>query len=192
MLDDKQFVQDCLRTEAHIDKVKVDPQLLAGAGFAFISAGTILDQIKKNAFYGKPYSQVELAAEFAAIVEALDMLKEGIQQIEDESRKQELGVNSRMFHSIIGIATEATELVEALDVNGGEMDYTNISEELGDIGWYQAIAYDEMNTTLENSYSAVVAKLKKRYGDKFTSEAAINRDIEEERVVLEQEHDRGC
>jgi len=194
MLDDKQFVEDCLRTESQIEKVKADPQLLGGAGFAFISIGAILDQIKKNAFYGKPYSQVELAAEFAAIVEALDMLKEGIQNIEDESRKVELEVNPRMFHAIVGIATESTELVEALDMEGGKMDYTNISEEIGDLGWYQAIALDEMNTSLENSYGAVVAKLKKRYGEKFTSEAAINRDTDAERVVLEEEQDisDGC
>lgn len=193
MLDDKQFVEDCLRTESKIDVVSVDLELFEGAANAFISAGTILDQIKKNAFYGKPYSQVELAAEFATIIEALDTMKEGIQNIEDENRKEDLNVNPRMFHAIVGIATEATELVEALD-NDEDMDYTNISEEIGDLGWYQAIALDEMNTSLENSYGAVVAKLKKRYGDKFSSDAAINRDTDAERIVLEQEHDinDGC
>ena len=194
MFDDKQFVQDSLRTESQVDSIVVDPQLLAGATFAFTSAGEILDQIKKNAFYGKPYSQVELAAEFATIIEALDMMKESIQLIEDESRKETLAVNPRMFHSIIGIATEASELVEALELSGGEMDYTNVSEEMGDIGWYQAIAFDEMDTTLENSYTAVVEKLKARYSDKFTSDEAINRDVKEERVVLEQEQEinDGC
>ena len=190
MLDDKQFVEDCLRTESKIDKVKVDRELLAGAGLAFIAAGTMLDQIKKHAFYGKDYNQAEMIAEFTTIVGSLDILKEAIQNITDESREEELEVNPRMFHSIVGIATEATELMEALDFDNPEMDNVNIGEELGDIGWYQAIALDEMEMTLETSYGAVVAKLKKRYGEKFSSDAAINRDTDAERVVLEDE--QGC
>lgn len=192
MLDDKQFIEDCLRTESKIEKVKVDPELLAGAGMAFISAGTILDQIKKHAFYGKDYNENELRAEFATIIESMDLLKESILNITDESREQELEVNPRMFHAIVGIATEATELVEAMEIDGSEMDYVNISEEMGDIGWYQSIAFDEMDTDISTSYNAVVAKLKKRYGEKFTSEAAINRDTDAEREVLEDEQGQGC
>ena len=190
MLDDVQFVEDCLRTESKIDKVKVDPELLAGAGLAFMSAGAILDQIKKHAFYGKVYNQGELVAHFTTLIESMDLLKKAIQEISNEDREKELDVNPRMFHAIVGIATEATELVEALEIGGDDMDYVNISEEMGDIGWYQSIAFDEMGMTLENSYGAVVAKLKKRYSEKFTSEEAINRDTDAERTVLEDE--QGC
>lgn len=190
MFDDKQFIEDCLRTESQIDKVKVDPELLAGAGLAFMSAGAIMDQIKKHAFYGKDYNQGDLVAHFTTLIESMDMLKTAIQNVTDESREQELEVNPRMFHAIVGIATEATELVEALEMDGAEMDYVNIGEEIGDIGWYQAIALNEMEMTLENSYGAVVAKLRERYSEKFTSDEAINRDVEEEHTILEEE--QGC
>ena len=38
---------------------------------------------------------------------------------------------------------------------------------------------------LENSFDVNIAKLKARYGEKFSSERAINRDLETERNILE-------
>jgi hypothetical protein len=47
---------------------------------------------------------------------------------------------------------------------------------------------DYMNTydiNIQNSFDVNIAKLKARYGEKFSSERAINRDLETERNILE-------
>jgi NTP pyrophosphatase (non-canonical NTP hydrolase) len=47
---------------------------------------------------------------------------------------------------------------------------------------------DYMNTydiDIQNSFDVNIAKLKARYGEKFSSERAINRDLETERNILE-------
>ncbi len=41
---------------------------------------------------------------------------------------------------------------------------------------------------LENSFDINIAKLKSRYGDKFSSDRAINRDTESERKILESKN----
>jgi hypothetical protein len=38
---------------------------------------------------------------------------------------------------------------------------------------------------IQNSFDVNIAKLKARYGEKFSSERAINRDLETERNILE-------
>jgi hypothetical protein len=47
---------------------------------------------------------------------------------------------------------------------------------------------DYMNVydiNIQNSFDINIAKLKARYGEKFSSERAINRDLETERNILE-------
>jgi hypothetical protein len=47
---------------------------------------------------------------------------------------------------------------------------------------------DYMNTydiDIEKSFDVNIDKLRARYGDKFSSEKAINRDLETERNILE-------
>jgi len=41
------------------------------------------------------------------------------------------------------------------------------------------------NIDIKGSFDINISKLKARYGDKFTSERAINRDLEKERKILE-------
>jgi len=51
----------------------------------------------------------------------------------------------RMLHAGLGMVTETSELFAAID----KMDLVNIREELGDLFWYIAIAYDSINTECE-------------------------------------------
>lgn len=57
--------------------------------------------------------------------------------------------------------------------------YTN--EVIALISVYASIYNIDIPSILETN----IAKLKARYGDKFTSERAINRDLETERIILE-------
>jgi len=45
--------------------------------------------------------------------------------------------------------------------------------------------FDKSNTKFNSCFDVNIAKLKQRYGDKFTSEKAINRDLGSERKILE-------
>lgn len=94
----------------------------------------------------------------------------------------------RLFHGIIGIITEAGELLDQLvnSLEAKEVDLVNIGEEAGDIMWYLALIADEFNVDLEAQLDKNIAKLKARYGDKFTEKKAINRDLEIERGILER------
>lgn len=94
----------------------------------------------------------------------------------------------RLLHGALGVCTEAGELLDALKkkvMYGKDIDYVNVKEEVGDILWYLAIILDETGSSFDEVMQVNIAKLKKRYPDKFTSEAAINRDVEAERKVLE-------
>jgi hypothetical protein len=51
----------------------------------------------------------------------------------------------RLLHAGMGMVTETSELFVAIE----NMDLLNIQEELGDLFWYIAIAYDSLNCILE-------------------------------------------
>lgn len=94
----------------------------------------------------------------------------------------------RLIHASFGMQTETAEFTDALKKSlfyGKELDVTNLQEELGDALWYIAIAMDELGTDFETEMRRVINKLKVRYPEKFTNEAAENRDLKAERAVLE-------
>ena len=68
---------------------------------------------------------------------------------------------------------------------GKPIDWTNVIEEAGDLLWYLAVLARATNTPLEEIGRINIAKLQKRYPDKFTTEHAIHRDLDGERKVLE-------
>lgn len=95
------------------------------------------------------------------------------------------------LHAICGIVTEAGELMDAFKKEafyGRPMNPTNIKEEIGDVLWYVALLCRTHNLTLEECMEANIAKLKVRYGDKFTEHAALNRNLTKEYASLEVTH----
>jgi len=88
----------------------------------------------------------------------------------------------REIHGLIGVATEFGELHSALLAT----DRTNIGEEIGDILYYLGIIADANHLSLEDCAVAMIEKLKKRHGDKFSLKGSEARNIEEERAVLEE------
>jgi len=138
-----------------------------------IDALNKLDQVKKSLFYGRDNN---LNPEGAKTVEGLN------------DRVGGGGVNgANILHAIIGIATEAGELLEALrdDYNGNGHDAVNLREEVGDLFWYVAILAHEAGFTFSEAQTVNIEKLAKRYPDKFTEYHAVNRDLAAERAVLE-------
>lgn len=95
----------------------------------------------------------------------------------------------RLMHAAFGLSTEAGEFLDAMKKHvfyGKDLDRVNLREELGDLFWYIAIACDELNVEFEPIMQRNIEKLKARYGEKFTEEAAENRNLNKEREILEQ------
>ncbi len=94
----------------------------------------------------------------------------------------------RLLHAGIGLSTEAGEFLDALKKHifyGKELDRVNLKEEMGDLFWYLAIACDELDVEFESLMATNIAKLKARYGEKFSEQRAENRDLGTERTILE-------
>ncbi len=138
-----------------------------------ITAAQELDAVvKKTCYYGKEPKVIKIP-QFDT--ESLDVSK-----LTDKSF-------IRLLHGFMGIATEAGEGLEALAkaYNGEALDKVNVGEELGDVFWYSAIVADTCGTSFEQEQTKNIAKLAKRYGDKFSDVKSMNRDLEGERKILE-------
>ena len=123
-----------------------------------------LDTIKKSLFYGRENAfarQVGDDPDMSNIT---------------EKREQDI------LHGVIGILTEAGELMEGLS---NKPDMVNIKEEIGDIFWYVAILCKVGGFTIEEVQEVNIAKLRARYPNAFTEFDANNRDLITERRILE-------
>jgi len=183
MTDLNAFVKDAIHTESKIDTVRTNPSILRDVIKTAISVGNLLDMLKKNIFYDKPIDK----RAFETYVNEIGYLNANLKNMDSvllETRK-DININPRIFHSAIGIATEATEILETLKFYGEDIDTVNFLEELGDISWYEAIGIDELNGNFEDILIKVISKLKARYPNKFNSNNAINRDLNAERAILE-------
>ena len=95
----------------------------------------------------------------------------------------------RPIHAIFGLITEVGELADVFKRHifyATPLDLTNVAEEVGDQNWYQAImlSFAEVEEFAE-CQRRNIAKLKKRYPEKFTEQDAVERDLDAEREVLE-------
>ena len=99
----------------------------------------------------------------------------------------------RMLHGACGAVTESGELMDMLKKHifyGAPFDTVNVEEELGDLCWYISlilVSLEDYGSFMkwEDIWEKNIAKLKARYGEKFTEEAAVNRDLKKEREILE-------
>jgi NTP pyrophosphatase (non-canonical NTP hydrolase) len=95
---------------------------------------------------------------------------------------------ARLIHGLLGVVSEAGEIADALKkhiVYGRELDEVNMLEESGDVSWYIALMLSAVKKGYEEAMDKNIAKLKARFGDKFTAAAATVRDLDAERKILE-------
>lgn len=117
--------------------------------------------------------------------------KSGKTEITDYSgpihRLQDL-TNIKLLHAGMGLSTESAEILDSLKkviYYGQPLDKTNLIEEMGDIFYYLAMMSRVLNVSFEEIMAINIEKLKARYGDKFTEDKALNRDLDKERKILE-------
>lgn len=211
------YSKAAIRSESKIPEVKgVGAVSLHAALTAVIGVGDVMDQIKKNVFYNRPYDREKLADSINASIGALTFLYQSVQpnggfadpeqsldihrmtandgptgkaiNINADALKQ---IDPRIFHVITGIITEASELAEALQLNieGDPLDLVNVSEEIGDIAWYGfGIFPDASEIPPGQILDTNIGKLARRYPEKFDAWLAQqeNRALDEERAILEE------
>lgn len=83
-----------------------------------------------------------------------------------------------LLHASLGVASDAGELVDAIKkhlIYGKELDVDNVIEEIGDVMWFLALMAHAVSIDLGAVAKANIAKLAKRYPDKYSDQAAIAR-----------------
>lgn len=95
--------------------------------------------------------------------------------------------NRDMLHAILGIDTESAELLETLAA-APFLPETGLKQmivdETGDLMWYVFLLLKSVGADLEDVLEKNIAKLKARYPDGFTTEAALHRNAEKESAVF--------
>lgn len=156
---------------------KVSQELFVDVLDSAIEALNDLDQIKKALFYGRDMN------------ESLTFAEQGVRNndIQIHGLHPDPQAGMRLLHGIIGIATEAGEMLEALrqGIEGGVFDLTNVAEEVGDNQWYAAAILRALKTNFESVQRTNIAKLRARFPNKFTEFDANNRNLQAERQILE-------
>jgi len=195
-MDNIEFTNKALRTESRPETLNVSPVGLHALLALAVASTDIMDAMKKVIFYGKELDSDKLfhqalrlndIATFVRQAAPVGGLVAGDNPGFENPELQLDAVNKRLLHAAIGMFTESGEMLEALKgaLEGVEFDKVNFVEELGDSDWYKAIAHDEIGIPETAARAIVIAKLEKRYPEKYTDEAALNRDIGAEREVLE-------
>jgi NTP pyrophosphatase (non-canonical NTP hydrolase) len=163
------------------ERLKENRQTVHAAIKGFMISSGVLDLMKKKiAYNADPIKLFRVDAEnSAALLNFNDPIF-----LDKIAESQEL---SQLLHYTIGVITEANELMVALTKGAitGNLDKVNVGEELADISWYQSNAAERLGLSMEDLLAKNISKLEARYPEKFTQEAAVNRDLEKERNILE-------
>ena len=183
-----EYTEQALRTESKIDTVTLNLAELIPLLESFISLTEMLDSLKKKIFYqnDKKYKET-----FQKNVSALQNSVAFLKKSNVSADKEYAEVNVRLLHGIIGVMTESGELAEILVKhllnNSATIDKVNLEEEVvGDIGWYTAILVDEFDLDWEGGLQNNINKLRIRYPEKFSVQAASERNLNLERKALEK------
>lgn len=186
------FQKGALRTESPgvaYDTRMLNPQLVQKILIVLghiHAAGEAANMAKRHLYYGKPWP-VDLPVHLPG-----PPVCQAVMQPQFK----------RMLHAVLGKASELAELVEILTwmtMNGGTLKpvpegqataemlkFTagHVGEEFGDDKWYDAILADAAGFDPDTYMERVLAKLKARYPDAFTEEAAGTRDLDAEAKAL--------
>lgn len=142
----------------------VDPGWLTMRLAERLHYGKKLDKAKKALFYGKdPGDQVRRNAD-----------------------GNTYGRHPDFIHGVLGVDSEAAELVEVLLSNkSGPELRAKIVDESGDLLFYLFVLLNHFDITLDEVMSGNIAKLKTRYPDGFNTQAAIHRNEAKESAVFQ-------
>lgn len=186
------YIEQACRTKSgtfHGDLIaRTDLLNTIGAAIAALGA---LDACKKTLFYGRAYPMEARAGIHGDCRSIASGWREVIPATVNGDRDHYKSFSESraidVIHALIGKATEAGEGLELLlqTLKSNEFDAVNFKEETFDGQWYDAIGCAAIGYTFEEGQAQNIAKLRKRFPDKFTEDKANVRDLTAERQVLE-------
>lgn len=162
--------------------------------------GEIIDAIKKSEIYGKDLDKVNLAEEVgdalwyvACLIDVFGLPEEyetfeslaaqtSLQKLENSRKaivRHLLSVNHTVAE-IVGVLAAVTDLDPDEDLNVAEVKEAAAALVILVYGTARLIDVDIYEAMDRN-----IAKLAKRYGDKYSDYSALNRDLDGERKLLE-------
>jgi NTP pyrophosphatase (non-canonical NTP hydrolase) len=181
-MDMKTYLEESARTTADgFDNKDFALDIILLREFVALDlGGAMADAMKRSLFYSDDlFKRIDgQRVRIRDVSEKLDTVEETVKITADKD----------IIHAALGIASEAGELFEEIvksAVEGRPVDVTNLKEEAGDVMWYLALLLRKIDATFEEVGDLNIAKLKKRFPDKFTKADAINRDLDEEKVALQ-------
>ena len=183
----KEYQELALRSELKADALSFNKEYITKLLKLFITTSSILDGLKAEIFYKKSTKADENTLDNLQKIESLSKELQ-FMFIRDRKNKEEISLSPRVFHGMIGLATESAELLEIAVKNlehNTPIDTVNVGEEIVDGNWFSAIIMDELNLNWEDYLERNINKLRVRFPDKFTVDNANNRDLAAERLVLE-------
>ena len=169
------------------------------AGIAGEFLGETVDILKKTFAYKKPLDKVHLGEELADTVwycagaETINKLPEMEMCFDGEVIASVENIKNQTITYIkesveIRKSTIETECLGFILANKGAVDSTNRGAVLAIIGLCMGIC-EVLNIDFWQALTNNISKLQVRYPEKFTEEAALNRDLVAERVELEKVSD---
>lgn len=96
----------------------------------------------------------------------------------DKFRNKDLNRHETLSMLALGVASESGEICEPIKhhlYHGHSIDGVNLRKELGDMLWYISIMAREFGWDMSHIAQINLDKLEKRYGEKFSADASINR-----------------
>lgn len=113
-----------------------------------------------------------------------------IKEYQEKSKRTVADLESKVMNNIhmaLGMQTESAEISDVLKKNiayGKPIDLVNLREELGDLMWYIANMCNINGWDLRDILQTNIDKLSARYPEKFSSDKALNRDLDKEAEIL--------
>ena len=169
------------------------------AGIAGEFLGETVDILKKTFAYKKPLDKVHLGEELAdtvwycAGVETINKLPGTVIVFDEEAIASVENIKNQTITYIkesveIRSSSIETECLGIILANKRAVDSTNRGAILAIIGLCMGIC-EVLNIDFWQALTNNISKLQVRYPEKFTGEAALNRDLAAERVELEKVSD---
>lgn len=155
----------------------------------FTESGVNADLVKRSLFYKEPLEKTRERGREAALKAKAryDVLQ--VAKLVKEDKIKFTPQQIDIIHACMGMISETGEILEEVlnsAIEGREMDLTNLEEEGGDVMWYVAMYLRAIGSNFIKVCKQNIAKLFKRYPEKFNSESALERDLSGERETLEQ------
>lgn len=188
------YLEESGRTCAKLDEVRKDVFKthtdMAYDLNMFTEAGVNADLVKRSLFYKESVEKSRERGKDAMLVikDRYDRLK--VAQLTDPDKLKFTDQQIDIIHGALGLYSEAGEIIEEVlnaAMENRETDLTNLEEEAGDLMWYVALILRSIGSSFVKAGMKNIAKLFKRYPEKFSSENALERNLDGEREVLEKQ-----